>query len=281
MEAQSMTHSRGTAGNICVRSVLDRYPQSSEPYSCVYSTTTALQWSVPRACRPAFSKSTTYWKIFLAGNLGPCSCQQRTRTWRYWRCLMAGPRYTDGVTSLLLLNSLPATAKMPPDSSISWRTCYFPCNGSSYAVNTDPCLVCLLTLQIRSAGGQQSPYYAELEAAQNKAQDVGLGLWSKVWGHAIWHLSHDATLASRPMWCACILQDEAAIRSSVRTVHIISEDGRPSPPGMQSHLLMHLLPVIIDTVSITYIDACACVMQASMLNQFCRNLVKANQFLLS
>lgn len=36
------------------------------------------------------------------------------------------------------------------------------------------------TLQIRSAGGQQSPYYADLEAAQTKAEEAGLGLWSKV-----------------------------------------------------------------------------------------------------
>ena len=40
--------------------------------------------------------------------------------------------------------------------------------------------LCFLTLQIRSAGGQQSPYYADLEAAQTKAEDAGLGLWSKV-----------------------------------------------------------------------------------------------------
>lgn len=37
-----------------------------------------------------------------------------------------------------------------------------------------------LLLQIRSGGGQQSPYYAELETAQSNAESSGLGLWSKV-----------------------------------------------------------------------------------------------------
>ena len=42
-------------------------------------------------------------------------------------------------------------------------------------------------LQIRSAGGQQSPYYAELEAAQSNAESSGLGLWSKVQGYPCFH----------------------------------------------------------------------------------------------
>lgn len=35
-------------------------------------------------------------------------------------------------------------------------------------------------LQVRSSGGQQSPFYAELEAAQSAAEASGLGIWSKV-----------------------------------------------------------------------------------------------------
>lgn len=35
-------------------------------------------------------------------------------------------------------------------------------------------------MQIRSGGGQQSPYYTELETAQSNAESSGTGLWSKV-----------------------------------------------------------------------------------------------------
>ena len=34
-------------------------------------------------------------------------------------------------------------------------------------------------MQIRGGGGQQSPYYAELEAAKEKAEASSIGLWTK------------------------------------------------------------------------------------------------------
>ncbi|KAL3140607.1 hypothetical protein ABBQ32_005177 [Trebouxia sp. C0010 RCD-2024] len=76
--------------------------------------------------------------------------------------------------------------------------------------------------KIRSAGGQQSPYYAELQAAQTKAEDAGLGLWSK---------------------------DEAAIRSSVRTVNIISEDGLDAQSVLQKFGKGKPIPAVIEAVS--------------------------------
>ncbi len=48
----------------------------------------------------------------------------------------------------------------------------------------------LLLLQIRSGGGQQSPYYAELETAQSNAESSGLGLWSKVQPYGSFGLSY-------------------------------------------------------------------------------------------
>ena len=44
-------------------------------------------------------------------------------------------------------------------------------------------------LQVRSSGGQQSPFYAELEAAQSGAEASGLGIWSKVSQGATMHLT--------------------------------------------------------------------------------------------
>lgn len=35
------------------------------------------------------------------------------------------------------------------------------------------------SMQIRGGGGQQSPYYAELEAAKEKAEASSIGLWTK------------------------------------------------------------------------------------------------------
>ena len=46
-----------------------------------------------------------------------------------------------------------------------------------------------LWLQVRSSGGQQSPFYAELEAAQSAAEASGLGIWSKVSQDAAMHLA--------------------------------------------------------------------------------------------
>ena len=52
---------------------------------------------------------------------------------------------------------------------------------SRVSISCDSVAMCVLsTVQIRSAGGQQSPYYAELEAAQTKAEEAHSGLWSKV-----------------------------------------------------------------------------------------------------
>ncbi|DBB17861.1 hypothetical protein WJX82_005615 [Trebouxia sp. C0006] len=76
--------------------------------------------------------------------------------------------------------------------------------------------------KIRSGGGQQSPYYAELETAQSNAESSGLGLWSK---------------------------DESAIRGSVRTVHIVSEDDLDAQSVLQKFGKGKPIPAVIEAVS--------------------------------
>lgn len=149
-------------------------------------------------------------------------------------------------------------------------------------------------VQIRSGGGQQSPYYAELETAQSNAESSGLGLWSKVqpcgsFDSLLPPQYVSARCAAFHPWPAftqekCAMQDESAVRGSVRTVHTVSDDGESLMPFT---LALGILPpcttdacqLCLYPIALGAHTGIKCVLQAWTHRAFCRNSARANQSL--